>query len=116
MHPPETPTAFEYKDSFQFIGWFVPVGSEPTLALKMKTCKKEVVWFPKFVTVQRKDVMEVTRYVLVAVHGVKTEKPVHSQCEANGPDGLPEGQNDEKMPMEALCAPSAVAKAFESLV
>ena len=55
MHPPETPKAFEHMVSFQFIGWFVPVGSEPTLALKTMTCKKEVVWFPKFMTVQRKD-------------------------------------------------------------
>ena len=56
----------------QFKG--VPVGSEPTLALKTMTCKKEVVWFPKFMTVQRNDVIEVTRYVLVAADGVKTEK------------------------------------------
>ena len=76
MHPPETPKAFEYVDSFQFVGWFVPVGSEPTLAHKTMTCKKEVVWFPKFMTVQRKDVIEVTRYVLVAADGFKTEKPV----------------------------------------
>ena len=61
MHPPETPKAFEYKDSFQFIGWFVPVESEPRLALKTMTCKKEV-----------------TSYVLVAADGVKTEKPVQS--------------------------------------
>ena len=40
MQPPETLKAFEYMDSFQFIGWFVPVGSEPTLALKTMTCKK----------------------------------------------------------------------------
>ena len=73
--------------------------------------------------------IEVTRCVLVAAGGVKTEKtrpivaaqvPVlrgaHSQCEPNGHDGLPEGQNDEKMTMEALCAPSVVAKELESLV
>ena len=40
MHPAETPKAFEYTDSFHFIGWFVPVGSEPTLALKTVTFKK----------------------------------------------------------------------------
>ena len=28
MHPPETPKAFEYMDSFQFIGWLVPVESD----------------------------------------------------------------------------------------
>ena len=78
MHPPETPKAFEYIDSFQFIGWFVPVGSEPRLALKTTTCKKEVVWFPKFMTVQRKDVIEVTLFVLVAADGVKTEN--RSNC------------------------------------
>ena len=75
MHPPETPKAFEYMESFQFIGWFVPVGSKPTLALTTVTCKEVAVWFPKFMTVQRKDVIEATRYVLVAADGMKTENP-----------------------------------------
>ena len=69
MHPPETPKALEYIDSFQFIGCFVLVGSEPRLAPKTMTCKKEVA-----MTVQRKDVIEVTRYVLVAADGVKNGK------------------------------------------
>ena len=56
----------------------MPVGSEPRLALKTMTCKKEVGWFPKFMTVQRMDVIEVTRYVLVEADGVKTEN--RSNC------------------------------------
>ena len=99
MHPPETPKAFEY------IGWLVPVGSEPTLALKTMTCKKEVEWFPKFMTVQKKDVMEVTRYFLrsgrrrwsengkrrpIVAARVPVLRGAHSQCEANGQGDLPE--------------------------
>ena len=76
MHPRETPKAFENVDSFHFIGWFVPVGSEPTLALKTMMSNREVVWFPKFMTMLRKDAIDVTRYVLVAADGEKMKKPV----------------------------------------
>ena len=53
-------------------------------------------------TIQRKDVIEVTRCVLVAADGENGEtRPInaaqvpvlrgaHDQCEANGPDGIPE--------------------------
>ena len=101
----------------------MPVGSEPTLALKTMTCKKEVVWFPKI-----HDGAEEGRdrgHTLRSGRRRWSEKgktrpiiaaEVPCQCEANGPDGSPEGQNDEKFTMEALCAPSAEAKALESLV
>ena len=56
---------------------------------------------------QRKDVIEVTRYVLVAADVLRGAQ---RQCEANDPDG--EGE----FTMDALCAPSAVAKALASLV
>ena len=66
-------------------------------------------------TVQKKDVIEVARYVLVAANDMITEKPVQlsrpkfPHCEVS----TPEGQNDEQIIMEALSEPSAVAKAFE---
>ena len=67
-------------------------------------------------TMQKKDVVKVTRYVLVAADRVRTEKPVqltrpmrsaHDQCEADGPDHSPERENDEIFTTEALCAPFA---------
>ena len=73
----------------------------------------------------RKDAIDVTRFVLVAADGEKTKKtrptdapqvPVlrgsHAECEANGPDGVPEGQIDEVFTVESLCTPCAVAKAL----
>ena len=109
MHPPETPKAFEYMDSFQFIGWFVPVGSEPTLALKTMTCKKEVVWFPKIPdgAEEGRDRGHTLRSGRRRWSEKGTTRPIIAaevpcQCEANGPDGSPEGQNDEKFTMEAL--------------
>ena len=42
------------------------------------SCPLEIVWFPRFMTMQRKDVIEVTRYVLVAADGVKRRNP--SNC------------------------------------
>ena len=79
--------------------WFVPVGSEPTLALKTMTCKKEVVWFPKFMTVQKKGVIEV--HTLRSGHRrlgengetrpiIAAQVPVlrHSQCEGEHPRWL----------------------------
>ena len=126
MHPRETPKAFENMDSFHFIGWFMPVGSEPTAcAQNDDEQQREIVRFPKFmddteVRCDRCDAFRAGRRRRVENEENRptdaAQVPVlrgpHAKCEANGPDGVPEGQIDEVFTVESLCTPCVVAKAL----
>ena len=108
MHPPETSKAVDNMDSFQFIGWFVPVGD--SMVSQIHDDAEERRDRGHALRSGRRRWGENGETRPIAAAQVPVLRGAQRQCEANGPDG--EGE----FTMGALCAPSAVAKALASLV